>query len=78
MFSVLLVPQQQSCSGSRLTNGGSGRLSNGTSFVVGRPEVCADGMDYSPICGELTEQEAIIFCNDASGQFGEHNNTIDL
>ena len=72
-FVLLLVrvEQQPSCSGSRFSNGGYGTFSNGTSFNFGFPEICADGMSYSPICGELTEQEAVLFCSDASGQYGE-------
>lgn len=68
-FSVPNESEQPSCYGSRLTDRGYGSFSNGTSFTIGRPEVCVNN-SFVPVCESVTHEEAILVCNDAESRYG--------
>lgn len=64
------IPDPPSCSSPSLANRGYGSFFNGTSFSVGQPEICINYTYYHPICGNVTQQEAILMCYAAEYDYG--------
>ena len=54
-----------------LAEQGYGRFFNGTSFYVGRPQACVDG-SRAPICGSLSQEEAVLFCYNVQQYYGDY------
>ena len=71
---ILFVVREESdgpsCDVPRLADSGYGTFFNGTSFNIGRPEICVNGSSYAPICDSLTQEEAVLICSDTYGRYG--------
>ena len=68
-YSVPSPPKEPFCNEARLVDSGSGYFSNGTFFRVGLAEICVNNSD-TPVCGTLTQEEAILLCVDSEGRYG--------
>ena len=66
---------EPSCNEARLVDSGSGYFSNNTFFRVGVAEICVNN-SYIPVCGTLTQEEALLLCVDSEGRYGEWFNVF--
>ena len=68
---------EPSCSSYDLAERGYGTCFNGTSFFVGRPQACVNG-SRAPICGSLSQEEAVLICINIQDYYGECSVNIEL
>ena len=72
-FSVTIQDRFYSCNGyTSLASRGHGHLFNGSSFSIGRPQLCSMG-EYIPMCTSISEDEATVICYSSEGKYGELN-----
>ena len=74
-LSVTVQDESDSCDNgsASLASRGYGYFFNGSSFSIGRPQLCSMG-EYVPLCTYITEDEATMICYSSQGQYGELNN----
>ena len=60
---------RDNCSAS-LASRGYGHFFNGSSFSIGRPQLCSMN-EYIPVCASISEDEATVICYSSEGQYGE-------
>ena len=73
-LSVTVQDESDTCynGSASLASRGYGYFFNGSSFSIGRPELCSVN-EYVPLCTFITEDEATVICYSSQGQYGELN-----
>ena len=78
-LSVAVQDQSDSCDNgyTSLASRGYGYFFNGSSFSIGRPQLCFMG-EYVPVCTSISEDEATVICYSSEGKYGELNQGLFL
>ena len=78
-LSVVVQDASDSCAYgyTSLASHGYGYFFNGSSFSIGRPQLCSMN-EYVPVCTSISEDEATVICYSSEGQYGELNQGLFL
>ena len=78
-LSVTVQDRFDSCDNgsTSLASRGYGYFFNGSSFSIGRPQLCSMN-EYVPVCTSISEDEATVICYSSERKYGELNEGLFL